>query len=190
MRMRFNRDRLLSLNFNTSGMEFASEMIVIGALYNYLITEFPTTLKKDRRSRPPHLRTWRDGWRYLRFMLMLSPRWLFIYPGLCLIALGNSGAFALVSGPIEIAHGITLDMLTFIVASITIVVGFQITTFGLIARRFATVYSFLPEPSRFGRLIGVSLEYALVSAAGITISGAVGLVWALLTWAAIDFRAR
>lgn len=83
----FNREQIRALNLHTSGMEFASEMVISAALREYSITEVPTTLKKDGRSHPPHLRTWHDGWRHLSFLLMLSPRWLFIYPGLVLMAL-------------------------------------------------------------------------------------------------------
>ncbi len=86
----FDCARILALNLHTTGMEFASEMIT-SALRNYSIGEVPTALKKDGRSRAPHLRTWRDGWRHLRFLLMFSPRWLFIYPGLTLIVVGIAG---------------------------------------------------------------------------------------------------
>jgi glycosyltransferase involved in cell wall biosynthesis len=94
----FDRARILELKLHTTGMEFASEMIIAAALRQYAITEIPTTLKKDGRSRRPHLRTWRDGWRHFRFLLIFSPRWLFIYPGLALMLLGLLGATLLLRG--------------------------------------------------------------------------------------------
>ena len=93
----FHRDSIKQLNLRTTGMEFASEMVVRSALAGYQIAEVPTTLRKDGRSRPPHLRTWRDGWRHLSFLLMYSPKWLFLYPGLLLLALGLVGGFALIT---------------------------------------------------------------------------------------------
>ena len=85
----FNRQRILDLELATTGMEFASEMVVRSALAKYKITEVPTTLQKDGRSRPPHLRTWSDGWRHLRFLLLLCPRWLFLYPGIAILLMGT-----------------------------------------------------------------------------------------------------
>ena len=121
----FNRERINSLNLHTTGMEFASEMLISAALRSYKICEVPTTLKKDGRSRPPHLRTWRDGWRHLSFLLMFSPRWLFIYPGLALIAFGVGIDAALFSGPVEITHGVKLDVHTFLVGAIAVLLGVQ-----------------------------------------------------------------
>jgi glycosyltransferase involved in cell wall biosynthesis len=121
----FNRDRILELNLHTTGMEFAAEMVITAALRKYRIAEIPTALKQDGRSRPPHLRTWHDGWRYLRFMLMFSPLWLFTYPGALLIVFGILGAGLLLPGPFEIAHGIVLDIHTFIVASVAILATAQ-----------------------------------------------------------------
>jgi hypothetical protein len=96
----FRRDAILGLNLRTSGMELASEMVVRAAVVNLNIAEVPTTLAVDGRSRPPHLRTWHDGWRHLRFLLMFSPRWLFLYPGLALVILGAIGVAALFPGPL------------------------------------------------------------------------------------------
>ena len=90
----FNRNRIKALKLRTTGMEFASEMVVRAAISGYRLEEVATTLKKDGRSRPPHLRTWRDGWRHLSFLLMYSPKWLFLYPGFALIAVGLLLGFA------------------------------------------------------------------------------------------------
>ena len=118
----FNRDRILALGLRTTGMEFASEMVVRSALAGYRIAEVPTTLRPDGRSRPPHLRTWRDGWRHLRFLLMYSPRWLFFYPGLALLAFGLIGTVLLLPGRFYIGS-VGIDIHTFIVACISILLG-------------------------------------------------------------------
>jgi len=178
----------MALNLYTTGMEFASEMVISAALLSYRITEVPTILKKDGRSRPPHLRTWHDGWRHLRFLLMFSPSWLFIYPGLTLIACGVSVAALLFPGPVQIAAGIRLDIHTFLVAAIAILIGVQSISFGLIAQRFAITYGFLPESKRYAAFLAwLTLERGLLAAAMLALFGFAGLVWALVTWASVDF---
>jgi glycosyltransferase involved in cell wall biosynthesis len=97
----FDRDRVRALDLRTTGMEFASEMVVRAALAGYRIEEVPTTLARDGRSRPPHLRPWRDGWRHLRFLLIYSPRWLFLYPGLAILLAGMIGTAVLLPGAVE-----------------------------------------------------------------------------------------
>ncbi len=182
-----NRENGIALNLHTTGMEFASEMIIVAALRNYKITEVPTTLKKDGRSRPPHLRTWHDGWRHLRFLLMFSPRWLFFYPGIALILFGLIGTLLLLPGPFLIG-GIGLDAHTFMVASITILVGTQIIGFGLIARRFATTNGFLPESRHWASaLTALTVERGLILSGIVIAIGFTGLTWSLVKWAAIDF---
>src|ERR1700730_16702928 len=109
----FRRDAILRLDLRTSGMEFASEMVVRAALAKLAIAEVPTTLAVDGRSRPPHLRTWHDGWRHLRFLLMFSPRWLFLYPGLALMALGALGVAVLFQGPLMVSAKFGFDDHTF-----------------------------------------------------------------------------
>jgi glycosyltransferase involved in cell wall biosynthesis len=186
----FNRERITALNLHTTGMEFASEIVVAAALQGYKITEVPTTLKRDGRSRPPHLRTWHDGWRHLRFLLMFSPRWLFIYPGLALIAFGVSVAGLLFPGPVQIADGIRLDVHTFIVAAIAVLIGVQSISVGLIAQRFAIAYGFLPKAKMFGFVLNaISLERGLVVAVLLVVAGLAGLLWSLLSWAHVDFGA-
>jgi glycosyltransferase involved in cell wall biosynthesis len=186
----FNRDRIRDLNLHTTGMEFASEMIISAALRSYRICEVPTTLKKDGRSRPPHLRTWHDGWRHLRFLLMFSPRWLFIYPGIVLILLGLGVAAVLFPGPVEIADGIHLDVHTFLIGAIAILIGFQNLTFGLIAQRFAVKYRLLPAPRQKSRFVLLlTFERGLIAAALVAALGMVGVAWSLFTWASVDFGA-
>ena len=184
----FRRDRILALKLNTSGMEFASEMIARAALNKFVIAEVPTTLDVDGRSRAPHLRTWHDGWRHLRFLLMFSPRWLFVYPGSALILLGLIGTMALFSGEIALTHRLAVGGNTFLVAAIAILVGVQVVGFGIIARQFAATNGFLP-PSRHltALLSAVSLERGLLIALGVVSVGLAGMSWSLWQWAAVDF---
>lgn len=184
----FNRDRIKALNLHTTGMEFASEMLISAAVRSYRICEVPTTLKKDGRSRPPHLRTWRDGWRHLSFLLMLSPRWLFIYPGLGLMFFGLCTVALLFRGPLQIAHGISLDTHTFLVGAIAVLIGVQNLTCGLIAQRFAVRYQLLPGSTRSHRLLShLTFERGLIVAISVIGLGAAGFIWSLLTWASVDF---
>ena len=184
----FNRARMLELKLHTTGMEFATEMIVAAALRKYSIAEVPTTLKRHGRSRPPHLRTWRDGWRHFRFLLIFSPRWLFIYPGFAVAALGLLGAALLFRGKVEIANGIAIDIHTFLVAAIAILVGVQSISLGVIARRFASKYGFLPRSERYAALLaGFSLERGLILALVIGLAGIGGLFWAIYSWVSLSF---
>lgn len=186
----FRRDRILALNLTTSGMEFASEMVVRAALNKLIIGEVPTTLAVDGRSRPPHLRTWRDGWRHLRFLLMFSPRWLFLYPGVALILLGLLGTVLLLPGPIAVTASLTLDSHTFLIAAIAILVGVQIVAFGIIARHFATTNGFLPRSAQLALLLAkFTLERGLTIALGFIALGFAGLLWSTWQWAAVDFGA-
>jgi hypothetical protein len=184
----FRRDRILSLNLSTPGMEFASEMVAQAALHRLAITEVPTTLHVDGRSRPPHLRTWQDGWRHLRFLLMYSPRWLFLYPGLALILLGLMGTVALFPGPITLSPSLVLGANTFLVAVISILVGIQIVGFGIIARHFAATHNLLPSsPFLTALRERVSLERGLLIALAVVMTGLAGLGWSVWQWAAVDF---
>jgi len=183
----FNRERILALNLHTTGMEFASEMIIAAALRGYSFAEVPTTLAKDGRSRPPHLRTWHDGWRHLRFLLMFNPRWLFFYPGLLLIVLGFSGVVMLLPGPLMF-DSLAFDSHSFLVAAMAILVGIQIISVGLIARRFATANGFLPISAQMSVVVeALTVERGLILAGVATTLGVAGMIWSLAKWAAVDF---
>lgn len=184
----FRRDAILGLDLRTSGMELASEMVVRAAVVNLNIAEVPTTLAVDGRSRPPHLRTWHDGWRHLRFLLMFSPRWLFLYPGLALATLGIVGVTLLFPGPLMLAPGFGFDDHTFLVSAIAILVGVQVIGFGVIARRFATANALLPRSRPLTALLSfISLERGLMIAAGVVCAGIVGVGWSLWQWSLVDF---
>jgi hypothetical protein len=184
----FRRDAICALDLRTSGMEFASEMVVRAALARLVIAEVPTTLAVDGRSRPPHLRTWHDGWRHLRFLLMFSPRWLFLYPGLALIILGALGTAALFPGPLMLTTRFGLDEHTFLVSVIAILVGVQVVAFGVIAHHFATANGLLPRSRRLTTLLAaMSLERRLMTALCIVCAGFGGAAWSLWQWALVDF---
>ena len=184
----FSREAILALGLKSTGMEFASEMVVKAALGGLQIAETPTTLKPDGRSRRPHLQTWRDGWRHLRFLLLHSPKFLFIYPGLALSLLGLVGVLALSHGAVRLTPMLELDIHTLIASCFAILIGVQLLMFGALARRYAMVEGFLPPPKTLQPfLLGLTLETILQSALVILLVGAGGAVWAFGRWAALGF---
>lgn len=184
----FSREALLGLHLQTTGMEFASEMLVRAGLAKLKIASVPTKLAKDGRSRPPHLRTWRDGWRHLRFLLLFSPRWLFLYPGLALIAFGLVTTLVLLPGQVALAPGINLDVHTLLIACMSVLVGTQSITFGMLARRFAASRGFLPASEQYGRLLrGLTLERLLQLGGALVILGGAGVFRAFSIWRSEDF---
>jgi glycosyltransferase involved in cell wall biosynthesis len=183
----FRRDSALALNLQATGMEFASELVVKATLWNQKITEVPTTLKKDGRSRPPHLRSWRDGWRHLRFLLLFSPRWLFFNPGLILLLLGLVIGVATAIGPIRIG-AVTFDVDTLVAAGAMVVIGFQAMLFWLFTQVYAGSEGFLPEEPGVQRLLGkLSLERGLILGGIVGLAGLVGLIFSLTYWQANKF---
>ena len=183
----FNRERVSALNLRTTGMEFASEMVVRASLSGYHIDEVPTTLSKDGRSRAPHLRTWQDGWRHLSFLLIYSPKWLFFYPGVFLLTFGIFTAFALLPGVVKVGN-VGFDIHTFTVACIAVLVGTQAMSFGAVALRFATVHKLLPPSGRFsGILTTLTLNRILIASAVVALSGLVGVILCIVQWASTGF---
>ncbi|MBR1090697.1 glycosyltransferase family 2 protein [Bradyrhizobium manausense] len=183
----FSKAAMSKLELRTAGMEFASEMVVRATLVGLKISEVPTTLSKDGRSRPPHLRTWRDGWRHLKFLLLYSPRWLFFYPGVLLVAVGTALSGLLFLGPIRIG-GIGFDIRTMLVACTCLIVGIQAICFATIARAFAADLNLLPPPSQYGRIIeAFTLERFVFGGAAILVVGIVGLITAVVKWGEANF---
>ena len=183
----FRRDRIRALGLSTLGMEFASEMVVRSALAGYRVTEVPTTLGRAGRTRRPHLRTWRDGWRHARFLLIYSPRWLFLYPGLLLVALGCTGIAALFPGQLRLG-GLTLGIHTFVAACMLLLIGLQSIAFAAVARRYATLRGLLPPSARYSSALrAVTPEHVLVAGALLFAVSVVGLAWCIGQWAAVDF---
>ena len=183
----FRRDSVLALNLQATGMEFASEMVVKATLARQRITEVPTRLAKDGRSRPPHLRTWRDGWRHLRFLLLFSPRWLFFVPGMALLLLGLIIGGATETGPITIGD-VTFDVDTLVAAAGMVIIGFQAVLFWLFTREYGLSEGFLPESPRAARVLALlSLERVLVLGGLIGLAGLTGLVFSLVDWQSSGF---
>ena len=148
----------------------------------------PTTLSPDGRSRLPHLNTWRDGWRHLKFLLIYSPRWLYLIPGALLVLIGLALATLLVVGPLPISDNVILDLNSFAAACFMIVVGTQLLTFGAMARQFAARASFLPRTKRVEVLFGwLSTDRLVQIAAVLLLVGLVGLTWATWQWMKVDF---
>ena len=178
----FTKDAYSRLDLQTTGMEFASEMVVKASLLGLRIAEVPTTLSPDGRSRPPHLRTWRDGWRHLRFMLLYSPRWLFLYPGFALIALGLLGMLWLWSGPRQV-YGVSFDIHTFLYAAMAVLIGFQTISYAFFSKVFAISEGLLPEDEKLSRLFRwVTLEIGLMVGALLIIMGLAGTIYAVQVW--------
>jgi glycosyltransferase involved in cell wall biosynthesis len=170
----FDREAVRSLDLRTTGMEFASELVVKAALAGWRIAEVPTVLHPDGRGRPPHLRSWRDGWRHLRFLLLFSPRWLFLYPGLALLALGISLTSALYFTPLHLL-GAGLDIHSMLYASAGALLGMQLCLFALFARVFAQNAGLLPRSRGLERLLGaVTLERGMLLGLSIALCG---LLW-------------
>lgn len=186
----FDRAALLRLELVTTGMEYASEMIVRAALLGLRMTEVPVTLSPDGRGRAPHLHPWRDGWRHLRFLLLYSPRWLYLYPGLAMIVIGMIFAGLLLPGPVMIADGVGLDVHTLLVAGMAILVGVQSITFGFLVRMYAMKNGILPSHSRYKKFFdNVTLERMLMTSAGLILIGVAGIAWAAQLWGAKNFGA-
>ena len=183
----FSRAAILGLNLRTTGMEFASEMVVKSTLSQLDVREVPTTLGKDGRSRRPHLRSFRDGWRHLRFLLLFSPRWLFLYPGIALLWAGLVVGAILLPGPVRYG-GVVFDVHTFLVAALCVMVGAQAIAFAIIGRRFASRYGFIPRSGTYDRLLeSLTLERVLLGACLLMFAGFGGLVWGLGEWAERGF---
>lgn len=183
----FSRERILELGLRSPGMEFASEMVVRAGIEGLKIAEVPTTLAPDGRSRAPHLRTWRDGWRHLRFMLAFSPRWLLLYPSLVLTVLGLLGMAVLAAGPIQMGQT-TFDLQTFIAAATALILGVQLAGMALVARAFTSALGMLPTSARLTRLVAnVALEGG-IALGGLMFLGGCGLFASALTrWGQTGF---
>ena len=181
------RSAILDLGLNSMGMEFAIEMVAKASLKKLRIAEVPTVLRPDGRSRRPHLRTFHDGWRQLRFMLLYSPRWLFLYPGILLFVAGLSLMIALTLGPLRVL-GAVLDVHSMLVAMAAIVVGSQTVLSFLLAYQYATSQGVLPTSPRFEAFMRAkSLERAVTLGGVVFLAGVVGVVTSVLIWANTSF---
>jgi glycosyltransferase involved in cell wall biosynthesis len=178
----FTRTAYHKMELQTTGMEFASEMAIKGTLKGLKISEVPITLHKDGRSRPPHLKPWRDGWRHLRFMLLYSPRWLFLMPGLLLFALGVLGMLALAATRMRLG-GVAFDVGTLLMTGMAAIIGFQLVTFAFFTKVFAIAEGLLPQDPKLAGIFKVfTLEKGLVAGILISMLGLGLLLHAVWLW--------
>jgi hypothetical protein len=186
----FDAAAIRQLTLVTTGMEFASEMVVRAALAGFKIREVPTTLRPDGRTRAPHIRTWRDGWRHLKFLLMFCPKWLFAVPGLLLMALGLLLAGVLWVGPLPLAPGLELSANAFVAACFMVIAGVQLLTFGVLARYYGAITGMLPSGVRSDWMVKSMTTDGVVRVAGVLLLGGLLLFgFALARWAEVGFGA-
>lgn len=184
----FRREAITELGLVTTGMEFASEMIVKASLADLDIREVPTTLRPDGRTRKPHLRTWRDGWRHLRFLLLFSPRWLLLIPGLVALTVGAISMAVLLPGPIEV-RGVEFDIHALLYAHLAVVIGLQMVLLAGFARIYASRSGLLPDLDLdSGRLRRLRLEHVLLVGLLLVLAGLVGSILAVAIWGAESFE--
>jgi glycosyltransferase involved in cell wall biosynthesis len=183
----FRKQAILSLNLQTTGMEFASEMAVKATMQKLKIVEVPTILYPDGRSRPPHLRTWSDGWRHLKFLLLYSPRWLFFYPGIFLVIIGILASAILLPGPIAVGS-LTLDINTLMYASLLIIMGVQSILFSAFTHVFGVNAGLLPQADSLDKVIRqLGLEKGLLVSIGMILLGFASSIGALIYWGKSQF---
>lgn len=186
----FSKEAFINMDLQTTGMEFASEMVIKATLLNMRITEVPTVLYKDGRSRPPHLRSWRDGWRHLRFMLMYCPRWLFLYPGALFFIIGTIVFLMIfINGSITIGK-IGFESNSLLLAGMSILFGFQLASFYIFTKVFAITEGLLPQDPKIERFTATfTLELGVIIGAALCIAGLFLLGSAVLDWQKASFGA-
>ncbi len=183
----FSKAAITKMDLRAVGMEFASEMVVKATLFGMRIAEVPATLSADGRNRPPHLRSWRDGWRHLRFLLLYSPSWLFLFPGAFLIAVGLAVGLWLFPGP-RTVRGVTLDVHTLLYAAVATVIGFQAVVFALFTKVFAISEGLLPEDPRLTKAFRVlTLERGLAAGFLLLMLGLAASIFVLGSWGRQSF---
>jgi glycosyltransferase involved in cell wall biosynthesis len=183
----FRKDAFARMRLKATGMEFASEMVIKASLKGMRITEVPVTLRPDGRTRAPHLRTWRDGWRHLRFMLLFSPRWLFLYPGIALFAIGLIVGAALEIGPVKVGP-FGFDISTLLLAGFCCLIGYQLVVFAVFTKVFAMREGFHPPNAAYAAMFRyVRLETGLVLGLLMVVLGIGGLILAVLSWQVLGF---
>lgn len=183
----FSKSAYDRMGLVTTGMEFASEMVMKATMRGMRISQVPTTLHPDGRSRPPHLKPWRDGWRHLRFMLIYSPRWLFLAPGLALLVGGAALSAALLTGPQHLG-GVQLDVGTLSLGCMAVIIGVQLIAFAFFTKTFAIGEGLLPQDPRFSGLFRhYTLEKGLIAGVAVLLAGIGVLLWAVLQWQQVGF---
>jgi hypothetical protein len=183
------RAATLRLGLSSPGMEFASEMIVKATLARWRITEVPTVLSPAGRTRAPHLRSWQDGWRHLRFLLLMSPRWLMLYPGATLIALGTAAQLLILRGPIVIG-GVGFDIHTMLYAAGASVLGVQLVLFSLVARTVGVLKGLMPMTPPLARFLRLfSIERGILLGLTLGLAGLALAAYSVASWAEVRLAA-
>ncbi len=183
----FRREAILQLKLRCSGMEFASEMVVKSAAAHLKMDQVPVTLRPDGRSRPPHLNSWRDGWRHLKFLLLFSPKWLFFYPGVVMFTAGLVGMGALVPGPVRLG-AVSFDTNTMLLCATSMIVGFQAIFFALFTQAFSIHIGLRYPDPRFRKLYEkASVEWGAVVGSIVLFAGVGMFIFAFLDWQRADF---
>ena len=178
----FSKHAFVAMDLRTTGMEFASEMVIKATQRKLRVTEVPTTLSPDGRSRPPHLRPYRDGWRHLRFMLLFSPNWLFLYPGLTLMVISFVLGGLLVLGPVEIGQH-ELNVNTLIYCAFFLLIGFQSVMFSLLSRIYAVQENLYPMTERHKTLFRyITLESGLLAGLALALAGFAMALYTVFVW--------
>ncbi|MBR1814048.1 MAG: glycosyltransferase family 2 protein [Lachnospiraceae bacterium] len=184
----FNTESMRKLGLRTTGMEFASEMIVQSALHGYKIAEVPCTLSVDGRSRKPYLSTWSDGWRHLKFLLMHSPDWLFLYPGVFLSVLGLVLMVSLLLGPIHLS-GVSLDINTLLFASAFLIIGMNLISFSIFTKVYASVSGYIPMTKSMERLKNFQTDKGVFIGVLLFLAGVIVSIVAIVIWGRAGFGA-
>ena len=183
----FTKKAAEKMALRTTGMEFASEIVVKSSLKKMKICEVPTTLSKDGRSKSPHLRTWRDGWRHLRFLLLFSPNWLFLYPGAVLMAFGAAITLMTVHGTLTI-NNVAFDLHTLLYGSMAIILGYQSVIFAVVSKAFAVDRNLLPSSKKLDLIFNVlKLEAGLIVGGAVALMGFAGSVTTFVIWSKTSF---
>ena len=182
----YNRESIKQLGLHTTGMEYASEMVVQATLHHLKITEVPTTLSKDGRDHPPHLKSWSDGWRHLTFLLMHSPRWLFMYPGVVMFIIGTILSSVITVHPVIIGE-VRLSINTLLYSAVSAVMGFQLILYYVLTKKYSFITHFIPITKTDRWLISFTMNKGIFIGAVLFTLGLVGSVIALIIWASKGF---
>lgn len=177
----YNRESILKLGLKTTGMEYASEMVVMAELNHLKITEVPTTLKKDGRSRAPHLRSFRDGWRHLKFLFMYAPNWLFLYPGILLLIAGAAGSAVLLFGQVPFFNAV-LSIHTLLYCMFFLIIGFNVVDMFLLVKLYAYNSRFIPEQKSVNWNEKLKEDRFIFAGIFLMVFGIVLSICALLYW--------
>lgn len=183
----FSKKAFEEMELRTTGMEFASEIVVKASIKDLKIAEVPTVLSPDGRSHPPHLNTWRDGWRHLRFLLTYSPKWLYGYPGVFMILFGGLTSFLLIENPFTVGS-ISFDVQTLLYASLSIIVGLQFLAFYVLATVHSEANKVENQKDHWlKKLTNFNLEKGLIAGGILIIIGGILFGNALMDWQAVSF---